>query len=487
VTIVETEAPAARNGELITRGRGCAVWAVAVVAYILTVMQRTSLGAAGLEAARRFSISPGVLAAFVFIQVTVYIAAQTPAGLLVDRFGPRAMLVVSGVFLTAGQLVLATATALPQAVLARVLVGLGDAIVFVAVLGLVPRWFAARRVPVITQLTTILGQLGQILSAVPFLVLLHHAGWSTAFGFAAAGSALVALLAAAVVRNAPAGGWSPAPSMSAREIGRQLRDVWARPGTRLGFFGHMGTQFSMMVFALLWGLPYLESAQHLSVSAAGGLMTLFVLCTICIGPVVGMLTSRYPARRSWLLLTVIAADALTWTAVLAFPGPAPRWLLVLLVVVLAAGGPGSVVGFDIARTSNPRPNLGVAQSMVNMGGFLATLFVLGVMGEVMTALGGFTPAAFRVAWLVQYPVWLVAVIGVLVMRRRARAGSVRSGRGGGVGEPEQAVRGVPQQLRPVGWLRDELLDQCEQWTVIDPRRGPQERPVGPPDATVRAE
>jgi MFS family permease len=396
------------------------VWAVGVLAYILTVMQRTSLGVAGLDAARRFGLTPGVLASFVFIQVTVYIAAQTPAGVLVDRFGPRVMLVASGLFLTTGQLLLASATALPQAVLARILVGLGDAIVFVAVLGLVPRWFAARRVPLITQLTTILGQLGQILSAVPFLMLLHHAGWSTAFGFAAAGSALVALLAAAVVRNAPGGGWSPAPPMSAREIGRQLREVWGRPGTRLGFFGHMGTQFSMMVFALLWGVPYLESAQHLSASVAGALMTLFVLCTICIGPVVGVFTSRHPARRSWLLLAVIAADALTWTAVLAFPGPAPRWLLVLLVVVLSAGGPGSVVGFDIARTSNPRHNLGVAQSMVNMAGFSATLFVLAVMGAVMTAMGGFTPEAFRVAWLVQYPVWLVAVIGVLVMRRQAR-------------------------------------------------------------------
>ncbi len=420
VTVTETT-PAVRGEELIRRGRGWVVWAAGLLTYILTVMQRTSLGVAGLEAARRFGISPGVLAAFVFIQVIVYVAAQTPAGLLVDRFGPRIMLVVSGVFLTAGQLMLASATALPQAVLARVLVGLGDAIVFVAVLGLIPRWFAARRVPLITQLTTIGGQLGQILSAVPFLVLLHHAGWATAFGFAAAGSALAALLAAAVVRNAPAGGWSPAASMSLGNIGRQLREVWRRPGTRLGFFGHMGTQFSMMVFALLWGVPYLESAQHLPASSAGQLMTLFVLSMICIGPVVGMFTSRYPACRSWLLLAVIAADAATWTTVLAFPGPVPHWLLVLLVVVLSAGGPGSVIGFDIARTSNPGRNLGVAQSMVNMAGFSATLFVLAAMGAVMTAMGGFTPAAFRVAWLVQYPVWLAAVIGLLVMRRQVRA------------------------------------------------------------------
>jgi MFS family permease len=400
--------------------RAWAIWTVGVVAYVLTVMQRTTIGVAGLDAADRFSLSAGALSLLVFIQVSVYIAAQIPAGLLVDRWGARAMLGVSGLLLAAGQLLLAFAGTLPLAIVARVLVGAGDAIVFGAVLALVPRWFPPRRVPVLTQLTTILGQVGQILSAVPFVAVLHGAGWPQAFGIAAAMSALGAVLAVAVVRNAPGHEWTPAASLSADEIVGQLRAVWARPGTRLGFFGHMGAQFSMMVFALLWGVPYLVSGQGLSPSAAGALVSLFVVCTICIGPVVGVLTARHPLRRSWLLLSVIGANIVTWTTVLALPAPAPTWLLVVLVVVLSAGGPGSVVGIDIARTSNPSANLGVAQSMVNLGGFLATLVVLAVMGIVMTALGGFTPGAFRVAWLVQYPVWAFAVVGLLVTRRQAR-------------------------------------------------------------------
>ena len=140
--------------------------------------QRTTFGVAGLDAADRFAIDPGTLSAFVFIQLAVYIAAQIPAGLLVDRFGSRTMLVASGLLLAAGQLLLAFTTVLPLAVLARVLVGAGDAIVFSAVFSLVPRWFPARRVPVFAQLTGMLCQFGQVLSAVPFAALLHSAGWT---------------------------------------------------------------------------------------------------------------------------------------------------------------------------------------------------------------------------------------------------------------------------------------------------------------------
>jgi MFS family permease len=396
------------------------VWGVGMLGYVLAVMQRTTFGVAGLDAAERFGITPAALSAFVFLQVAVYIAAQLPGGLLVDRWGSRSVLVLGGGLLAAGQLLLAIAPALPFVVLARIVVGAGDAVMFVAVLGLLPHWFAARRVPLITQLTGILGQIGQILSAVPFLALLHARGWTVAFAAAAAASALAAALTLAVVRNGPQGAWTPAPSFSAREIGGQMLAVWRRPGTRLGFFGHMGTQFSMMVFALLWGVPYLMSAQGLSSGEAGGLVSLFVVCAILIGPVIGMLTARHPMRRSWLVLSIIAADVIVWTALLALSGPAPRWLLVVLVIVLAAGGPGSVVGFDIARTSNPSPNLGVAQSIVNLGGFLASLLVLATMGVVLDALGGFTFDAFRVAWLVQYPVWLIATAGVLITRRKAR-------------------------------------------------------------------
>jgi hypothetical protein len=121
-----------------------------------------------------------------------------------------------------------------------------------------------------------------------------------------------------------------------------------------------------------------------------------------------------------VVLAIIASNALVWTVVLALPRPAPLWLLVVLVVVISVGGPGSMVGFDFARTFNPSATLGTAQGMVNMGGFLASLMVMQAMGVILGAMGGYSFESFRVAWTVQYGVWILAVIGILVTRRKTR-------------------------------------------------------------------
>ena len=176
----------------------------------------------------------------------------------------------------------------------------------------------------------------------------------------------------------------------------------------------------MNVFMLLWGVPWLVSAQGLDTGTAGALVTLFVACTVAYGPLAGALAGRWPEHRTRLVLVVVGLTAVLWTVVLALPGRAPLGLLIALVAVLAMGGPASVLGIDIARTDNPMSSLGVAQAVVNLGGFSASLVVLAAMGLVLDRSGGFDVEAFRLAWLVQYPVWAVAVVCLLRTRRAAR-------------------------------------------------------------------
>lgn len=407
------------TGAAVSR-RAYVVWAVGLAAYLVGVMHRTSFGVAGLDAAARFDATPAVLSAFVVLQLLVYAALQVPAGLLLDRFGAKRLVVVGALTMAAGQGLLAVADGLPLAIAARVLVGAGDALTFLSVLSVLVAWFPARRVPLMTQLTGLLGQVGQVLSAVPLAALLHGPGWSVAFGSAAALGVAVAVAVAAVVRDRPPEAPALPAALPAREVLAGLRASWSEPGTRLGLWSHAGTQFSGTVFALLWGVPYLVAGQGLSTGEASVLLTVLVVAGIAVGPLFGEFTARHPLRRSYLVIAVIVATAAVWTAVLAVPPPAPRWLLVVLVVVLAAGAPGSMIGFDYARTFNPAPRQGAAVGIVNVGGFLASLLVAQAVGLVLSAVGEYTPEAFRVAWTVQYVVWALALVGVLAARRRAR-------------------------------------------------------------------
>jgi len=399
------------------------VWSVGVFASLVAVLQRSSFGVAGLDATVRFHAAPAVLSTFVVLQLLVYASLQVPVGLLLDRYGAKRLILVGGLTMAAGQLLLAVATGLPAAFLARTLVGAGDALTFISVLRVMSAWFPPRRVPVMTQLTGLIGQFGQVLSAIPLVALLHGPGWTAGFASTAGLGVLALVLVLAVIRDRPPGAAAPMSEGRQPRMWHSLRAAWLTPGTRLGFWSHMGTQFSGTVFALLWGVPFLVAGQGLRPAEASVLLTVFVLAGIAVGPFVGEFTARHPLRRSWLVLTVIGITAAVWTAVLALPGPAPRWLLVLLVVVLAVGGPGSMIGFDYARTFNPGGRQGTAVGIVNVGGFSASVFVVLAVGLVLGAVAGpagYTPAAFRVAWCVQYLVWGIAVVGVLRSRQLAR-------------------------------------------------------------------
>ena len=68
---------------------------------------------------------------------------------------------------------------------------------------------------------------------------------------------------------------------------------------------------------------------------------------------------------------------------LCWPGPAPLWLLVVLVVVTGVGGPASMIGFDLGRTSNPAERLASASGIINQAGFSASLVLVISIGLIL--------------------------------------------------------------------------------------------------------
>lgn len=416
--------------------RAWLIWAVAVAAYTLAIANRASLSAVGVDAAERFHADAATLSLFAVVQLAVYGGMQIPIGVLLDRYGSRPIMAIGMVLMALGQLVMALSPSIGIALLARVLLGAGDAAVFPAVLRLVATWFPAQRGPMMMQLTGQLGQLGQLIALVPVAALLHATTWTITFGSIAGLGILFAILVWLLIRNRPAEREADVTVntetgvvrvvTSAIDTGVGIRAAWAHPGTRLAFWSHFTTPFAGTAFVLLWGMPFLTAGEGLSTGAAAGVLSLFVVAGMVFGPMLGELSRRIPTRRSLaLVLPTVAVQLIAWVVVAAWPGPAPLWLLILLVVALAAGGPASMIAFDHARTHNPAHRLSTATGLTNAGGFLAALIAIFLIGLTLDLQGAGTPAtysldAFRLAFLTQVPLWLLGATFIVIERKRTR-------------------------------------------------------------------
>ena len=95
------------------------MWAVGVFAYLCAVYRaRVLRGGQRRGFLARFGVDGAMLSLFGVVQLGTYAAAQIPAGLLLDRLGPRRMLVLGALTMAVGQVLLAFSIDVPTALLA---------------------------------------------------------------------------------------------------------------------------------------------------------------------------------------------------------------------------------------------------------------------------------------------------------------------------------------------------------------------------------
>ncbi|MBB4072139.1 MFS transporter [Leucobacter sp. OH2974_COT-288] len=434
------------------------VWSVAIVAYALAIINRTSFARLGSTAQLHFGIEATLLSVLLVMQVAVYVVMQIPVGVLLDRFGATKVIVCGLFVMACGQLLLAYAPQVSLAVLARILVGIGDAGLFIGALRLVADWFPLRVVPMVSQFTGMLGALGQVIAVIPLANLVHNTSWVLGFLVLALATFAGTVLAAFVLRDnvssktvvqqlfgarsaqvkktasgaetpqlwdSPIGHISP-PTTAIPIVGpggsgifNAFKSLLRRPGVRLGYWVHFGTAGALHCYVLLWGNAFLTGGVGLDGTAAASLLTLTVLAAIGGGLVIGPLQARYKRHRINFTVGYIVTLALVWFAVLVWPGgQPPLWLLVVMSVVLAIGGPTCMIGFDIVRTHVHRNQIGMASGIINTGSFTAALGLLFGIGMLLDLQGAGTPEsyswdAFRVAMSLQFVFWGLAVAGIL--------------------------------------------------------------------------
>src|SRR5699024_3812008 len=382
------------------------IWFVGVGVYFLGVMHRASLGVAGPQAIQRLEISSTELGSFIMVQLGLYAVMQVPSGLLIDRFGPRKMLLAATLLMGSAQVLFAFATNFPTALLARGLLGVGDSAVFIAVLRLAAVWFPRRRYAVLTMATGLAGMSGNLVATVPLVLALGEFGWTTTFtvtGLMSVAYALLLLRPAVAARNRPGRVGTESSAKAAAATGKQrptqqpqhrsamsnARAAWGQRETRLGFWTHQGTMTAGTVLSLVWGYPYLTEGLGYSSQAAAGQLSVYVVANLVASFFVGPVAGRKPEWRTAMALGISLACMVAVGALAVWPGGGPPPAVVTAVfIIIALGPPGSQIGFLIARDYSPRTWISTATGLVNAGGFAGSMLVAILVGIVLDISSG---------------------------------------------------------------------------------------------------
>ncbi|MBN9643041.1 MFS transporter [Corynebacterium sp. CCM 8862] len=405
------------------------VWLAALAIYVVAVTGRTSFGVASVGAMRHFTVTASQVAVFTAVQVGVYAAAQIPAGILIDKFGPKKMLLVGAAVMAVGQVVLGITGHYGVAVGARVLIGAGDATAFLSVMRLLPAWFPLQKAPLFTQLTSAVGQLGQFLSAVPFAWSLSRFGWSMSFVSLGAVGILVAAAAACVLADEPPHAAQPAdPAARTRPSTIAPFPAFVQavknPVCWTAFFTHFSGLSFQLVFTLLWGMPLMELGMGLSPQQISSVLVVNMVVNVVTGPVIGVASARLGGRRWMLVVAGPASTVVLWLWFLSSTGPRGFAALMLVNVVMATFAPVSNLGFDTVRENVDRRILATATGLANTGGFTASMIAAQVMGYVLdySSAGstGYQWADFRLAYYAGAVLWAVGMTGYGLARFKAR-------------------------------------------------------------------
>ena len=311
-----------------------------------------------------FKVGGALLGTLSGLYFYTYALLQAPAGLAMDRWGPRRALSLAACITGVGCVLFAIAPGIELAYVGRLLIGGGVSFAFLGSLVLASAWFPARRFAKFSGHGMGIGLNGCIAGQAPLALAVDAAGWRDTMLVLAAAALGLAAAKWLVIRDGPVPRPARAPTTAGESVLRGLWNVVRRPQTLcIAFFaGLMSTP--LLAFGALWGVPYTMQAYGLSKVEAASVMAPILFGFTAGAPVWGWLSDRIGRRK-----LPMVAGAMMGLAAMAIGIYVPGLPLALYSAVLFFIGFGAAcmaVCYAAAREHNAKGGTGAALGFVNM-------------------------------------------------------------------------------------------------------------------------
>lgn len=377
--------------------RAWAIFAVAANGFLLSMFFRVSTAVISPSLARDLTLTSkelGDLSAAFFYAFALF---QIPAGIALDRIGPRITMGLLGLAGSAGAAAFSLAEGFYGAFTGRILLGIGMSCNLMGALTLFSAWFPINRFAFLSGIVVAIGMAGSMLGATPLAAISQAIGWREAFFVFAAVNTFQAALIFLVARDRPAG---VAPAATKRNPFKGISKVflsynyWAMSAVgffRYGFFAAIQS---------LWAGPFLMQGLGMDGISAGNVLVTLSLGFIAGLPVSGVLSDRVLKSRKKVILPSLLALFLIILSFLSWDKNTAIWLIHSTFFLLGfAAAPGQII-FAHIKELVPEEMSSTSMTGVNLFTMLGAGFLTQVLGAMVEGdPSSITdPSGFRFIW-----------------------------------------------------------------------------------------
>lgn len=360
--------------------RAYLAWTTVAAAYAIAFLQRVSPQSVSLSFMTDFGTDAGGVAMLASSYFWGYTLMQIPAGLLVDRYGVRRVVLFSMLASSLGSAAFALAPNLLDVFAARLVVACGDALVFTALLKLVAQHFADERFGIMSGISQVSGYVGGVIATTPLAAAVAGFGWRACFLSIACIGLVNLAFARAVLRPDPVS-HTDKTLKSVMLAARQSLSNVANWGCAMTFASHFAV---MTTLSGVWGIPMVAHVFHVSPSTAGTPLLAFMIGNAVGSIFLGHMADRAAAALDTALMRICALRMLLIAMLL----PPLAHALGLVYVTLVFTALGLVAG-------------GTVPLVLKCTKRLYTADLIGVGASVNTTAAGIFAGASQpvIAWI----------------------------------------------------------------------------------------
>jgi sugar phosphate permease len=399
------------------------VFGILGTAYILVYFHRLAPAIVAVDMMRDLKTGGALMGILASAYFYPYALMQIPAGLLADSWGPRRSVTFFFIFAATGSIALGLAQSVGTAIAARIVVGLGVAMVFVPTMKILTTWFEPGKYVRMTGILMALGGVGGYTAAMPLAFLSEAISWRGAMMVIGVLTLGIALMVWLLVRDTP------------QELGFQPLNGNFRPASKdykIGIWRGIGTVFKeprfwpwAMVFFLgaavnlsftgLWGGPFLMHVYGMSKTQAGSVLSMMALGLIFGAPVMSLLSDKvFHSRKKVVMLNQFSAMSI-FVPLAFFTGEFSKTALYIWCFSYSFMLSGAVVvGYTSIKEYFPLEISGTATGLINIFPFAGAALGQPLMGWYLDSMGS-TEGLYSVdAYSAAFKVGLILLFGAMV-------------------------------------------------------------------------